>query len=174
MIASTPLDFIVLAYPRSGTTWLANWLTTDRSLCLHDPFSHGMPDVWPVDGRIRGISCTGSYLLGDWLAQYTCPVVILERDRADCDASLHAVGLGAFASAASTERLDTMAAYRFAFDDLWHEDTARALWAYLLPTIPFDAIRYRLLRDMQVQPVPAALIPTDGMVNTMRRVLAEV
>jgi hypothetical protein len=149
MIARTPLDFIVLSYPRSGSTWVANWLTTDRSLCLHDPFALGMPDAWPVDARIRGIACTGAPLLGDWLDGYTCPVAIIERDRADCDASLKGIG---YAGNVPSARLDAMAGYRIAFDDLWREDAARALWAHLLPTLAFDAIRYRLLQTMQVQP----------------------
>ena len=37
------LDFAVLALPRSGTTWLANLLTTDTTLCRHDPFATAMP-----------------------------------------------------------------------------------------------------------------------------------
>jgi hypothetical protein len=61
---------------------LANWLTTDRTLCLHDPFSRQLPEHWPRDHRRRGISCTGAYLLPGWLAQQRCPVFVIERDRA--------------------------------------------------------------------------------------------
>jgi hypothetical protein len=34
---------------------------------------------------------------------------------------------------------------------LWNEDNARELWAFLLPGLPFDAARYRLLRSLNVQ-----------------------
>jgi hypothetical protein len=149
MIMHTPLDFIVVAYPRSGSTWVANWLTTDRSLCLHDPFALGMPEAWPSDDRLRGISCTGAYLLGDWLGGYSCPLAIIERDRADCDASLTRIGLQ---GGIPTPQLAALDGYRIAFDDLWQEDAARGLWAHLLPSVPFDVIRHRLLCDMQVQP----------------------
>lgn len=149
-LTAPALSFIVLGLPRSGTTWLANWLTTDRSLCLHDPFALGTPEYWPRDERPLGISCTGAYLFPRWLAQQQCPMAIIERDPGACDASLARMGLG------NTEHLRHALANtpgrRWAFDDLWNESTACELWGYLLPRTPFDAIRYRLLRHMQVQP----------------------
>lgn len=144
------MDFIVLGLPRSATTWLSVWLTTDRSLCLHDPFASGLPEDWPRDARRFGISCTGAFLFPQWLAQQTCPVAIIERDAEDCDRSLHAMGMG------KTQWLKSYfgeaAGRRWHFDDLWDETKARELWAFLVPDIPFDALRYRLLRDIQIQP----------------------
>lgn len=147
-----PLAFIVIGLPRSGTTWLANWLTTDRTLCLHDPFAMGAPETWPVDQRIRGIACTAAYLLPGWLehyAQYT-PIAVIERDPAACDASLEKLGLpgtGAFRA-----KFDGALGKRFRFEDLWQESSARELWGWLLPQVPFDALRWRLLKEWQVQP----------------------
>ena len=144
------MDFIVLGLPRSGTTWISNWLTTDRSLCLHDPFAYALPESWPRDARRFGISCTGAYLFPKWLAQQECQVALIERDPEACDASLAALGwgdvsglLGAFAAADGR---------RFRFEHLWDEDHARELWEFLLPDVPFDGIRYRMLQDIQVQP----------------------
>lgn len=141
-------DFIVLGLPRSGTTWLANWLTTDRTLCLHDPFQRALPEVWDAGGKRLGVSCTGAYLLPGWLESQSCPVAIVERDPVECDASLARMGLG------STWPL--RAAFRRAkgrrFQNIWDEANARELWEYLLPGIPFDAARYRLLRGFNVQP----------------------
>jgi len=153
-----PLDFIVLAYPRSGTTWLANWLTTDHSLCLHDPWAIGTPETWLPHFNLNfsGISCTVSALLPEWLQGYSCPIAIIERDRRDCDASLAAAGL-MVPGEVVTAALDDVNARRFAFDALWTEDGARALWAHLLPHLPFNAKRYRLLRGMQIQPTPDQL-----------------
>lgn len=149
-----PLDFIVLALPRSGTTWLSNWLTTDRTLCLHDPFSLGMPEAWPRDHRLRGISCTGAALMPRWLARYTCPIAIIERNPEECDASLARLGLPD--TDLLREALGATRGLCVDFDELWREGSARALWHYLMPaSIPFDALRYRLLREMHVQPMNA-------------------
>lgn len=166
MIDRPPLDFIVLAYPRSGTTWLANWLTTDASVCLHDPWGLGLPATWPRDTRRFGISCTGSYALPEWLHGYRCPIAIIERDRRACDASLDAMGLLAPGDAA-TAALDDVNARRFRFDDLWDEAAARSLWGFLLPAIPFDALRWRLLQDMQIQPHMGKYQPDEATIRTL-------
>lgn len=146
-----PLDFIVLGLPRSATTWIANWLTTDRTLCLHDPFAMGEPETWPVDYRRRGICCTTAYVLPGWLNAYHCPIAVIERDPATCDASLAKLGLPGTTS--FRDRFETARGARFEFDALWNEGAARALWEYLLPSsIPFDALRWRLLKDMHIEP----------------------
>lgn len=160
------LDFIVIGLPRSGTTWLANFLTTDASLCLHDPFAGGMPETWPKDYRARGISCTGSWLMPKWVAKHRCPVAVIERDIASCDRSLAEVGLPPVSWL--SELFDQVPGRRFAFESLWNEDGARALWHYLLPWLPFDVLRYRLLRTMQVQPMDPGKVDVD----TVQRLMA--
>lgn len=147
---SASVDFIALGLPRSGTTWLANWLTTDRSLCLHDPFSRALPETWDAGGKRLGISCTGAYLMPGWLEAQACPVAVIERDPAACDASLEAMGLPT--TWPLRRAFKAARGQRWRFEDIWHEDKARELWAFLLPGIAFDAPRYRLLRGMQVQP----------------------
>jgi hypothetical protein len=159
------VDFIVLGLPRSGTTWCANWLTTDTTLCLHDPFRF-LPEQWPRDGRTFGVSCTGGFLMPKWLTAQTCPIAVIERDPADCDASLARMGLGAVGLLAP--ELARVPARRWRFTDLWNEEQARDLWAFLLPDVRFDAVRYRLLRDMQVQPHPRTWTPDADVLRTLR------
>jgi hypothetical protein len=158
------VDFIVLGLPRSGTTWLANWLTTDTTVCLHDPFRL-LPEQWPRDGRTFGVSCTGGYLMPKWLDAQTCPVAVIERDPADCDASLARMGMGSVGVLAP--ELNRVRARRWRFADLWNETSARDLWAFLLPNVRFDAVRYRLLRDMQVQPHPRTWTPDLDVVRAL-------
>lgn len=157
---STKLDFIVLALPRSGTAWIANWLTTYATLCLHDPFSGGLPETWPQDQRKRGIACTVSALMPRWLSKHNCPIAVIDRDYRECDASMQALGMPD--TAAFRDAVANIPGERFAFDALFEdEDAARALWAYLLRDVPFDSIRYRMLRDLQVQRHPRVLYQPD-------------
>lgn len=144
-------DFIVLGLPRSGTTWLANFLTTDRSLCLHDPFNE-LPEHWPLDGRRWGISCTGAYMLTGWLKRQQCPVAVIERDPTECAASLRVAGYGSGDVSGLLPCFMAAKGRRFRFADLWTETGARSLWEHVLPGLPFDGIRYRLLAEMNVQP----------------------
>src|SRR4249919_2006044 len=150
-VAPVTLDFMVLGLPRSGTTWLSNWLTTDRTLCLHDPFSRALPERWPRDHRRRGISCTGAYMLPKWLQHQHCPTVVITRDRDACTASLRKMGLPDITDD-MVAALDAVEAPRFTFADLWNEAKAKGLWKYLVPGVAFDPARYRQLRDVNVQP----------------------
>ncbi len=159
------VDFIVLGLPRSGTTWLANWLTTDTTLCLHDPFNVPL-DQWPQDARRRGISCTGAYLLPEWLKRQQCPVAVIQRDVGACDASLAGIGYPA-TTPHMQAMLDEVEGRRFDFADVWDEDEARDVWAFLLPGVAFDAIRYRLLAQMQIQPHMGKWTPNHELIRRM-------
>lgn len=157
-------DFIVLGLPRSGTTWISNWLTDGAAVCLHDPFAQWLPeDIEAMrrdthrDGRKLGIACTGAYLMPEWLQAQTCPVAVIERDPAACAASLERIGLPA---TLAPERLREVRGRRWRFDDLWNESEARALRAFLLPDTAFDAARYRLLRGMRIEPRAYDLNPS--------------
>lgn len=142
------IDFAVFALPRSGTAWLAAWLTTETSLCLHDPFAATMPEHWDAGGKRLGISCTGSYLFPKWIHSLDCPIAVIERDPDECAASLRANGLPDDVKPLRSA-LDAVEGRRFR--NLWDEDEARELWAFLLPHVAFDAQRYRLFRDMRIE-----------------------
>ena len=85
------LDFMILGLPRSGTTWAANFLTTDHSLCLHDPlfrYSLKQLDELSVPGKRLGISCTMAWAYTAWVQRSTCNKVWLYRPIEDIKASL--------------------------------------------------------------------------------------
>jgi len=167
------IDFALVGLPRSGTTWFANWLTTDRSLCLHDPFAQGLPDSWPKDDRRRGISCTLAYLIPGWLERVGCPVAVIERDPSECQESAEKLQFPTEVHAPNDacmtlrKSLDLTDGRRWQYTDIWNEEKARDLWAFLLPEIPFDAIRYRELRRMQVQPYMPGWSMKQGVLETM-------
>lgn len=158
-------DFIVIGLPRSGTTWLANWLTTDHSLCLHDPFSMGWPDTWPRDGRRFGISCTGAYLMPEFMAGQSCPVAIIDRPAAECEASLTELGFPTGIIQELEEALGEAAGSRFKYASIWDEAGAKELWDFLIPDRGFDVLRYRLLAGMQIQPHMGKWRPDSDVIS---------
>jgi hypothetical protein len=132
-------DFIVLGLPRSGTAWLSVWLD-----CHHDP------QGWMLPEQIRGgMVCTGAHLLPSWLQAQRCPVAIIERDHRDCDVSLRRIGL-VETTARERELFAQVEGRRWRFADIWEEDKARELWAFLVSR-PFDADRYHRLKRMRIE-----------------------
>lgn len=153
------MKFAVFGLPRSGTTWAANWLTSDGVLCLHDPIEHHAPaDVLGLDlGRPWGVSCTGLWAfagIAEAVAR-RCPVVILERDPAESAQLARGIGfdLPDEIHAAIHARFAKLPGVRVPHSDLWTEEGARRVWGILRPDAPFDVWRWRMLKDMQVQPI---------------------
>lgn len=131
------------------TTWAANWLTTDTSLCLHDTVEHYTPmeaEVLPSSAKYRGLSCTGSWLWTEWVAQQTCPILILERDPMECNASLVRLGLPEIPMS-MIEAFMALPGRRVPYDALSERE-----WNYLLPDVPFNYERHDMLRSFAIQP----------------------
>lgn len=86
---------MILGAPRSGTAWAANWLSTERTLCLHDPlFNRDLDelDQIPCD-RTLGVADTGLLLFPGFLARHPARKVILHRDLGEIENSLRRAGL---------------------------------------------------------------------------------
>ncbi|CAB4121183.1 hypothetical protein UFOVP154_42 [uncultured Caudovirales phage] len=89
------IEFMVIGLPRSGTTWAANWLTTDERLCLHDPLAychHTELDAIKYEGSL-GLSCTAIGAFPEWLNDHPASKVILHRDPVEVIASLDKIGM---------------------------------------------------------------------------------
>lgn len=89
------ISFMILGAPRSGTTWASNWLTSERTLCLHDPmFTHQLEDLdkLPHD-RPLGVADTGLALYPSWVNEHPARKVILHRDPEQIEDSLRRAGL---------------------------------------------------------------------------------
>lgn len=146
------ISFMIIGAPRSGTAWAANWLTTERTLCLHDPcFSHDRDDLHnlPHD-RILGIADTGLALDPEWVKSHPARKVILHRDVREIERSLSVAGLPV------TKRIDW-------WQRLYDLDGLHVDWRVLFQgagiihhylfgeTVPFDPIRHALLSKLNVQ-----------------------
>lgn len=144
------LDFMILAAPRSGTTWAANWLTTDTTLCLHDPLVKWTKDeLMALESPKRlGVSCTGLALFPSWVNAHPARKVILHRPLSEVDRSLLEIGLTPI-----SQHWDGVLSRIEGVHLNWQEMFTRPqfIYEYLLD-LPFDAERWAVLREINVQP----------------------
>lgn len=141
---------MVIAAPRSGTTWASAWLTTDTTLCLHDPlWTRHYSELDAIQStKTLGIACTGIALFPDWLHQHPARKVILHRELNEVDASLEAIGLPR-CSLAWAGVLECVSGMHLPWRALW--DSPKQIYEFLLQR-PFDAERFNELRQMRIQP----------------------
>lgn len=146
------IRFMVLSAPRSASTWVANWLTTERTLCLHDPIlehdAAALDDI-PCD-RMLGLACTALPLLPQLVNQHPARKIILHRDLDEVNRSLLTIGLSNLKDpwAGALNRLIGIHAY---YSDVFVPNRAQRLYEYLLE-LPFDAARHAQLCAMHVEP----------------------
>ena len=127
------LDFMVIGLPRSGTTWAANWLTTDHSTCLHDPLYHTHYSEWDSGlGRFKrgycqrvGISCTGIWRWADWVNAHPARKVVLLRDPTEVQHSMAQIAMEGYVGEAEAAALRRVEGLHVQHVDLFG-DKARA------------------------------------------------
>jgi len=164
------IDFMVVALPRSGTTWAANWLTTDTTLCLHDELAYRTCYEIDRDYKTKkklGLSDTGLFIYQDKLNKHPAKKVILHRDIEEINASLAELGLNPIPDVSSW--LDSIDGLHVHYTDLFNNP--EPIWKHLIGT-EFDVERYILLKQMQVQPEFAALAPVSK--DAVRRYFEEI
>lgn len=142
------ISFMVLGLPRSGTAWAANWLTTDRSLCLHEPlFEHHYSDLDGIEtDKVLGISCTGSSMFRSWVNGHPARKVILHRDRAEVDASLARIGMDPVPPSVNLDGIDGLHVHWL---DLFERPDR--VWNLVFPGWRMDVERHAMLRRLRVQ-----------------------
>lgn len=166
------IDFILTGYPRSATTWLANLFTTDNTFCLHDPieeYTLEQLEAISMPGKVVGAACSGLWMHPTWMNSVPCRKVVIVRPVEECNQSLAEIGIAPLTDD-FTPRLFQIDAPRVDFAELWDEKVMQGVWDYLLP-IPFDVVRYRLLRKFAIQPQFQALtVKPEVMRDYIRRV----
>jgi len=143
---------MVLSAPRSASTWVANWLTTDKTLCLHDPILEHKPeelDFLACD-RMLGVSCTGLALLPDFVNAHPAKKVVLHRDMSEVDESLCSIGLTPL-GISWRHALKNISGLHCYYDDVFDPIRAKPMYEYVTG-LPFDAARHAQLIDMHVEP----------------------
>ena len=144
---------MVLSAPRSASTWSANWLTTERTLCLHDPILEHTPEAMdqiPCD-RMLGVACTGLGLLTDEVNSHPARKVIVHRNLVQVNHSLIGIGLSALDVALWNRRLNAIHGLHISYGDLFYPPVAKRVWEHLTE-LPFDKARHEQLVGMHVEP----------------------
>lgn len=146
---------MVIAAPRSATTWISNWLTTDTTLCLHDPLwtTHYSDLDAIASPKMLGIACTGIALFPEWVNAHPARKIILRRDPKEIDASMERIGLTPI-SAAWEGVLDQIRGVHIDWRDVF--ERPKHIYEFLLDR-PFDAERHAALREINMQPAFAKL-----------------
>lgn len=143
---------MVLSAPRSASSWVANWLTTEHTMCLHDPVFEHEPerlDFIPMS-RTLGVACTALALLPDFVNGHPSRKVVVHRDFAEVDRSLVSIGLTALSSR-WTHALEEIQGMHVHYADLFDIHKAKPIYEYLTEQ-RFDAERHRQLRMLHVEP----------------------
>lgn len=148
------LQFMVLSAPRCASTWVANWLTSERVLCLHDPILEHTPedlDTLPCD-RLLGIACTGLALLTPFVNAHPARKVVIHRDFKEINDSLMSIGLTRVVAKRWDVALYAIEGMHVRYHELFQTSAAAHMYSYLTQ-LPFDPARYDLLRVMHVEPL---------------------
>lgn len=138
---------MVIAAPRTATAWCANWLTTDRTLCLHEPlseFTYAELDA-RKGPRTLGIACTVSALFHDRINQHPAKKLILHRDPEEIVVSMRRLGIS---GGYQFNALDRVKGMHCDWRDVFEKP--KVIYEYLLG-YPFDPERHDLLKGFNIQ-----------------------
>ena len=149
------ISFMLISAPRCGSSWASNWLTTDATLCLHDPlYTRHYEDLDSIiSGKTLGIACTGIAHFHKWANQHSSRKVVLHRPLDEINLSLDAIGLPPI-DVSYLDNLHRIEALHADWTDLF--DRPKPIYEHLTG-LPFDAERHALLKEIEMQPNFATL-----------------
>jgi len=166
------IDFMIIGLPRSGTTWAANFFTTEFAHCYHDPLYHTHYSEWDnlkKPNKVTGISCTGIWQFPEWVNEHPAKKVILHRDLAEVNASLDAIGMPPCDDTGPL-KLGSITGLHVQHFHLFDPCTVAVIHSYLLG-VPVDLDRHAELVQIEMQPNFHGL--TVGK-DVTKRLMAEV
>lgn len=152
--------FFVTGMPRSRTAWMAAWLTTDNTFCFHDVMTRPHLDL-SGPGSCKYVGYSGPEVCLEARKYSGIPCVTIHRSKEQALASFLKI-VKQHPEVKLTEKeiaqwwderetlLGGLPGKHVSFDLLNNESTMRNLWNYLMPGIPFDAARYRLMNSFNI------------------------
>ena len=162
------IEFMILSAPRSGSTWASVWLTTDTTLCVHDPLwtrHYSELDAIEEKGKAIGLSCTGLALFPDWVNAHPARKIVLHRDHKEINESLALIGFSP-REEIWDGMLDRINGIHRPWKDLFNTEAAKDIYEHLLQ-IPFDEARHSHLREVEMQPKFAGLTVGKEVTNRL-------
>jgi hypothetical protein len=142
---------MVLALPRSGTAWVANLLTTDTTLCIHEAFmDHSINDLdnRSYDGML-GIAETSAFTKVDEINQHSAKKLVIDRPFDEINKSIAELGFKAMPSY-SADLMIQLKGYRIAYKDLFNYEIMSEAYYYLLRK-ELNQERHKMLCQMNIQ-----------------------
>lgn len=139
---------MIIAAPRSGTAWAANWLTTDTTLCIHEPSTRWPYQEWDriSSDKALGIACTASAVSHPtFIRAHPARKVILHRDLTEIRRSMERLKI---AGNFDPRCLDDIEGLHCHWRELFTDP--EPIYTHLLQK-PFDAVRHRELTAFNVQ-----------------------
>lgn len=131
--------FFIYSTPRSGSAWLANFLTYGGSFCQHEPLADGVLEwpFYPVCGAVD----TGAAYVG-FEPPEDVEIFWLYRDPSEVRYSLRRAGLSAY----------DMSEYKrgFEYKYLFELNYLEEVWDQVT-RLPFDRLRAEILIEMNIQ-----------------------
>jgi hypothetical protein len=151
------MDFLILSLPRSGSAWLANFLTYDVSFCYHEPLADGplftKPKLTPITGAID-TSAYRTYVEAPRMFALT-------RKYDDVEASLRRLSPHHSIEDFDLFESKTKNLITFHYENLFTIEYLAVIWKLIVGT-PFNRHRAELLVEMNIQRDLDALVRRVG------------
>ncbi len=151
--------------PRSGTTWAANWLTADGTLCLHGLSGTKHRTEWDsvrCGNRRIGVSDTVIGAFPEWLNDHPARKVILHRPVAEIHESFGGE------IEVPTVDLSKINGFHVHWTDLF--ERPMPIWNHLM-NATFDPVRHEMLVGFQINTI-ANKVNLD--VDVCRRLVSDM
>ena len=145
------INFMVLGLPRSGTAWLANLLTTQKSYCRHEALWTSSLDE--LNGEKHtvsfGIAETSGFSMVNEINAHSANKLIVRRDLSEINESLHGLGIPKM-NQEHMDKLLSISGYHIDFNDIFDYNKMSKAYEFLLHG-QLEPYRHAFLCDMNVQ-----------------------
>ena len=156
--------FYITGLPRSGTAWLANYLTTDKSICVHEASTYANDEGWSVNHYLDTleypIAGTADSAIWNSIHEIDGPLLFVNRPldqviKSIRNAQFVEPGYEAVVATNANNKLNEFRkineGMEVDFKDLFDINKLEELWKYLIPEIPFNNYRTEMLLNLNVQ-----------------------